>query len=371
MNIEILKQELKKIHTNLFGNTQKNFVNHNCEKMFISNVNGKWNVFINKYIKGALLNEMIDLKEHTSESEACTDFLQREKEYQNRKINEYEDKFSDTPIELAVVTGSLGFGGYGFVNGYWIYNMEIIAWCENDNVVKQGKAKLERRMTREEETRFTNNIVVDNIYKVKVRAQKENINDTIYFYLDEVLEKTTHTELQKILDKTLTPISIQDECLGDIVWDRKTKSFDVVFKLWNGNATLSVNLDDIELLKKHLPIIKKHITWIQNNKEKIFNEIVTDTMIDNANEWRPCSNDGTSYYEIDNEKFETEITKEIFIGAIDKCECNMGLNVNNDKYSYSIYFDTRQPDLFAGHCIEMYINVVDDNYEFDIRGIVG
>lgn len=249
--------------------------------------------------------------------------------------------------------------------------MEIIAWCENDNIIKQDKAKLERKMTSVEKADFAENITVDSIYKVKVRTRKENTTDTSYFYLEEVLEKTTHIELQKILDKILTPISMKDDYLGNIVWNRKSKDFDIAFKLWNDEATLGINIDDIELLKKHLPIIKKHIAWIQDNKEKFFSEIATDNNIDNANEWRPCSTGGNPYYEINGEKFETEITKEIFVNALDKCKCSMGLSIDDNEYSYAMYFDTMQPDLFAGHCIQMYLDVTDDNYEFDVRGIAG
>jgi len=370
MNIEMLERELKTINAHLRDRKNRFYVNHINEKLFIFNENDKWIVFGQKSVsKGS--NEICDLREHYSEAAACADLLQREKEYQDRKIKEYEDSFSDESIEITVVTDTNGLCGYSFVGGYWIYWFGIIAWCESDGVVRQGYAKLERKMTSEDSMDFRKHITDDDIYRVKVRKQKESVDDTICFYLDEVIERTTHSDLQRVLDKSFEPISLHDEYLGNIVWDRKSKSFALKLELWNGDLTVNIYDEEVESLKEYLPVLRKHITWIQNNREEFFTVIATDDMIESANEWREADNDGIPYYEINGEKIKEEITREVFVNALDKCKCGIGLTIYNDVFYFGMYFSTNQPDLFTRHCIEVGLEATDDNYEIELRGITG
>ena len=372
INIEILRQELKKLYTDLRGGFPEYFVNHSGDVLYIACDNDNWSVYVKKYqTEGGLSNEKTDLKEYDLEGEACADFLQREKEYQDRKIKAFEDKYSDTPMELTVITDSAGFGGYSFVKGLFIYSIGIIAWCGNDNVVKQGKARLDRKMTSEEKTVFMKNIGSAGIYRIKARASKENANDIIFFYLDRVIKKTSHPELQRILESTFTPVSIQDERLGRIVLNRKTERYEANLRLWKGKGTLVISIDSPDSLKQHLPAIKKHLAWLEKNKKNLFNEIATDKSIANANNWRSCSEAGEPYYEINGRRFTAEITKEIFIEALDKCQCDISLEISDNQYYFSLYLITTQPDLFAGHAIQVFLDVIDDRYKYEVGDLAG
>lgn len=387
MNIETLKQELQKIGAKLQGSGTEYGLRH----LSIVHENGKWIVYVPKVTRGngnSLVTERLEVKEHAKESEACADFLAREKKYQVTQLEQHKNRFESDIIELTVISGAVGFGGSPIAGDWWSWSMPIVAWCGKDGTVHQGDAKLVRAMTDKEKATVEKQIMVDDIYKIKARVEKKrdadksdprvallfkNAPPTTRFYLEEVVGKSNHPKLLKILEKRLQPISIKDEQLGVLEWSRQFKTFEFNLPVWSGEWKFGIRIEGVDELKKHLPEIRRHIAWMQKNKAKFVNEIVNPESVKLANEWRPCESGGKPYYVKGGKRIEGEITSEIFANSLK--DCSIGMRVNGEKYDFSMYFKTSDPDLFAGHSIEVQVTAdkddIGDKYFIKVHGLAG
>jgi hypothetical protein len=157
-------------------------------------------------------------------------------------------------------------------------------------------------------------------------------------------------------------------------------SVECTFKAWGEKWNLYISIEqkkeDGELQEEYLPVytdaIKRHIKWIDNNKQQFIQAMLDDDILETAEDWASSEEeerDGKTYYILEDGEIEAPVTEEMFVKSIKKGGIN--LSVSKGHYLYEIFFRT-QPDFFAGHDIEVWLEVDDnDNYKIKMGGLAG
>lgn len=158
--------------------------------------------------------------------------------------------------------------------------------------------------------------------------------------------KTSHPELQKVLEKRLEPIIFKSEFFGNFLLDRRSNWFESKSMWLNEEIELflSGDLSDIpELEKQAIQLFKEQSQWDLKFRNKIAKDLLT---LRNEN-WI--------------EEKENLLTEEEFIGKI-KLE---NLVIHNEGDFEASYNDG---DTFWGHCISIDGNLDGTLNEASIQG---
>lgn len=159
-------------------------------------------------------------------------------------------------------------------------------------------------------------------------------------------------------------------------------SCDYSFEIWGKAWDLAISIDHDksdsalvrEKISRYLESCKKHIQWIDENKDRFVQALLNDGMADLAEDWassETVERDGKIYYSlVDNMEIEAPITEEVFISCIGGGGANLYID-EDDSFSYDMFFST-EPDLFAYHSIEVFLDVdANYNYKIKVNGLAG
>ena len=129
-----------------------------------------------------------------------------------------------------------------------------------------------------------------------------------------------------------------------------------------------VELKDI--LNKSLEKINNILEKAEKNKSQLMELLKEKDYINLATEWVQGAEEveeEENYYLIDDNKVYTPITEEDFEKSMNFGEIATDIYSDGETEDISIYI-TFEPDYFAGHCIECYI---DENGNFLVNGLAG
>lgn len=129
-----------------------------------------------------------------------------------------------------------------------------------------------------------------------------------------------------------------------------------------------VELKDI--LSKSLEKINNMLEKAEKNKPQLMELLKEKDYINLATEWVQGAEEveeEENCYLIDDNKVYTPITEEDFEKSMNFGEIATDIYSNGETEDMSVYI-TFEPDYFAGHCIECYI---DENGNFLVNGLAG
>ena len=129
-----------------------------------------------------------------------------------------------------------------------------------------------------------------------------------------------------------------------------------------------VELKDI--LNKSLEKINNMLEKAEKNKPQLMELLKEKDYINLATEWVQGAEEveeEENCYLIDDNKVYTPITEEDFEKSMNFGEIATDIYSNGETEDMSVYI-TFEPDYFAGHCIECYI---DENGNFLVNGLAG
>ena len=129
-----------------------------------------------------------------------------------------------------------------------------------------------------------------------------------------------------------------------------------------------VELKDI--LNKSLEKINNMLEKAEKNKPQLMELLKEKDYINLATEWVQGAEEveeEENCYLIDDNKVYTPITEEDFEKSMNFGEIATDIYSNGKTEDMSVYI-TFEPDYFAGHCIECYI---DENGNFLVNGLAG
>lgn len=145
------------------------------------------------------------------------------------------------------------------------------------------------------------------------------------------------------------------------------------------NSELLLNYDtedevsEIELkdiLNKSLEKINNILKKAEKNKPQLMEEMKKKDYINLATEWVQGAEKvekEENCYLIDDNKVYTPITEKDFEKSMNFGEIGTDIYSDGETEDISVYI-TFEPDYFAGHCIECYI---DKNGNFSVNGLAG
>ena len=129
-----------------------------------------------------------------------------------------------------------------------------------------------------------------------------------------------------------------------------------------------VDLKDI--LNKSLEKINNMLEKAEKNKPQLMELLKEKDYINLATEWVQGAEEveeEENCYLIDDNKVYTPITEEDFEKSMNFGEIATDIYLDGETEDMSVYI-TFEPDYFAGHCIECYI---DENGNFLVNGLAG
>lgn len=160
--------------------------------------------------------------------------------------------------------------------------------------------------------------------------------------------------------------------------------FSTYFDFWGEEVGVTLDLDynikdekeiseeEIrEVIEKTLKNLNPLLKKAENNRNQLIELLKEKDYIELANEWIAGAEEvegKEGYYLIDDEEVHIPITEEEFEKSI-SCRGGIGATIGLDGELdfISIYF-VFEPDYFAGHCIEGYIN---EDGSFSVNGLAG
>ncbi|EMB46025.1 DUF2262 domain-containing protein [Treponema denticola] len=250
---------------------------------------------------------------------------------------EWEDSFEKKEKEIIVLRNE--GGGGSLRNGFWDWAAYFLAYvdCETGELHKE-EGRIVFPVTDKENLPYQ--FEDETIYRLKVRAKlpEEVPNGALpakkHFLVVEVLEKNAACkELEEILAEYRKPIILQDDILGELIYDKQIKSFQgsIIWQDRKINIILDVDKDNKSGITKAKKALKTMLSE-QTKWDEDLRSFAAKKLTKLACEWAE-SDDETS--EITEESF----AKRISLSSI--CMISGG--------SFSAYFD--DDDLFFGHCI--------------------
>ena len=250
---------------------------------------------------------------------------------------EWEDSFEKKEKEIIVLRHE--GGGGSLRNGFWDWAAYFLAYvdCETGELHKE-EGCIVFPVTDKENLPYQ--FEDETIYKLKVRAKlpEEVPNGVLptkkHFLVVEVLEKNAACkELEEILAEYRKPIILQDDILGELIYDKQIKSFQgsIIWQDRKINIILDVDKDNTGEITKAKKALKTMVSE-QAKWDADLRSFAAKKLTKLACEWAE-SDDETS-----------EITEESFAKRISLSSICM---TSGD--SFSAYFD--DDELFFGHCI--------------------
>ena len=267
---------------------------------------------------------------------------------------EWEDSFEKTEKEIIVLRHE--GGGGSLRNGFWDWAAYFLAYVDYETgELHKEEGRIVFPVTDKENLPYQ--FEDETIYKLKVRAKlpEEVPNGALsakkHFLVVEVLEKNTACkELEEILAEYRKPIILQDDILGELIYDKQIKSFQgsIIWQDRKINIILDVDKDntgEITKAKKALKtIVSEQAKW-----DADLRSFAAKKLTKLACEWA------------ESDEEAAEITEESFAKRISLSSIWM-----TSGGSFSAYFD--DDDLFFGHCITVCGSLKNGVVSADIEG---
>ena len=172
-------------------------------------------------------------------------------EYMRRRnkmtLSEWEDTFDKKEREIIVLRHE--GGGGSLRNGFWEWDAYFLAYvdCETGELHKE-EGRIEFPVIDKEEPPFQ--FKEESIYKLRVREKlPEEVPEGAlpaknYFLVVKVLEKNAVCpELEEILIEYRKPVVLQDDVLGELIYDKQLKSFEGNIAWLRGKIHISLYVD--------------------------------------------------------------------------------------------------------------------------------
>lgn len=172
-------------------------------------------------------------------------------EYMRRRnkmtLSEWEDTFDKKEREIIVLRHE--GGGGSLRNGFWEWDEYFLAYmdCETGELHKE-EGRIEFPVIDKEEPPFQ--FDEESIYKLRVREKlPEEVPEGAlpsknYFLVVKVLEKNAVCpELEEILIEYRKPVVLQDDILGELIYDKQLKSFEGNIAWLRGKIHISLYVD--------------------------------------------------------------------------------------------------------------------------------
>ena len=172
-------------------------------------------------------------------------------EYMRRRnkmtLSEWEDSFEKKEREIIVLRHE--GGGGSLRNGFWEWDAYFLAYvdCETGELHKE-EGRIEFPVIDKEEPPFQ--FEEESIYKLRVREKlPEEVPEGAlpaknYFLVVKVLEKNAVCpELEEILIEYRKPVVLQDDVLGELIYDKQLKSFEGNIAWLRGKIHISLYVD--------------------------------------------------------------------------------------------------------------------------------
>ena len=172
-------------------------------------------------------------------------------EYMRRRnkmtLLEWEDSFEKKEREIIVLRHE--GGGGSLRNGFWEWDEYFLAYvdCETGELHKE-EGRIEFPVIDKEEPPFQ--FEEESIYKLRVREKlPEEVPEGAlpaknYFLVVKVLEKNAVCpELEEILIEYRKPVVLQDDILGELIYDKQLKSFEGNVAWLRGKIHISLYVD--------------------------------------------------------------------------------------------------------------------------------
>ncbi len=160
-----------------------------------------------------------------------------------------------------------------------------------------------------------------------------------------------------------------NDFIADDVFDHSAKT-----TIW-GQENISIGVDcDGSSLEEMLPKINKLIQFLDSGKDKIVAALVEDDFLSLAEDWASSAEEAEDsseelecYIMEDGTRVYLPITEEDFAASLGFDGISIYYDNETDDISASVYL-VCQPDYFAYHCIEIF---VEDNGEIKVNGLAG
>ena len=259
-------------------------------------------------------------------------------------LEEWENSFEKREQEIIVLVHEGGGGSKR--NGFWDVAQYFLAYVDYETgLLHKKEGRIVYACSNEEHDSEISQWKLDDesIYRLKVRAKTpEQIPDGItlssqnQFLLVEIIEKNPICpELEEILAEYKKPIILQDNMLGELIYNKKINSFEGS-AFWQDkkiDISLDVNKNNksgITKARKALKtLLSEQIQWDNNIRN-----FVAKKLINLACEWNETNDDTPT------------ITEETFAQRIKL----LSISITSGG-SFTIYFD--DDDIFFGHYVSV------------------
>ncbi len=259
------------------------------------------------------------------------------------------DELSASPV--VEITGLVNISGVGAskVGKQTLWSMTF-----NFDVWRIGNGEMEkhliirRKVTDRELKKYQKKIKADSIIKIRGRVLKDNIFNNAQALIEKHLKSNIDDiEIKNYLMEIRKPVIYEDDLLGTFNYDRRLKWFKNSILWVNKKIDVSLSIEKMEDLDSVIKTL--HILY---NDQTNWNNKVVDYA---TSDLLPLKND--CWLEED----EVEITEEQFKERMEL----ESITVFNDG---SFEFWHSDGDLFWGHSIVIYGNIIDGPTDADIPG---
>ena len=253
--------------------------------------------------------------------------------------NEWENSFDKKEQEILVLRHEGDVTSKR--NGFWEVAVCCLGYidCETGELHKEECRFVFAASEKEYENHLIPEFDEETVYHLKVRNKlpeelPEIIIKSLDFLLVDVIEKNAKSpELEEILAEYKKPIIIEDDILGELLYDRTINSFDGHITWLDKNIDISLDVDKDN--KSGITKARKAMKELYLSAEKWDAEMRTfaaKRLIDLARDW--C----------ESEEETLKITEESFADriGIESISITSG-------GSFTVYFS--DDNIFAGHCI--------------------
>ena len=253
--------------------------------------------------------------------------------------NEWEDSFEEKEQEILVLRHEGDVTSKR--NGFWEVAVLCLAYidCETGELHKEECRFVFTASEKEYENHLIPEFDKDTAYHLKVRKKlpeelPEIMIKRLDFLLVDVIEKNAKSpELEEILAEYKKPIIIEDDILGELLYDKTINSFEGHIPWLDKNIVIFLDVDKDN--KAGITKARKAMKELYLNAEKWDEKMRTfaaKKLVDLARDW--C----------ESEEEALKITEESFAKRIGIESISM-----TSGGSFTAYFN--DDDIFAGHCI--------------------
>ena len=253
--------------------------------------------------------------------------------------NEWENSFDRKEQEILVLRHEGDVTSKR--NGFWEVAVFCLAYinCENGELYKEECRFVFAASEKEYDNHLIPEFDEETVYHLKVRKKlpeelPEIMIRSLDFLLVDVIEKNAKSpELEEILAEYKKPIIIEDDILGELLYDRNINSFEGHIPWLDKKIDIFLDVDKDN--KSGITKARKAMKEMSGDSKRRDNDMRTFAarkLIDLARDW--C----------ESEEEAAKITEESFAKRITIESISMtsgGL--------FSAYFNDN--DIFAGHCI--------------------